>query len=170
MFDYSAMTDQLSGYDACFFCLGISSTGMSEEAHHRITYELPVNAAEALLAANPGMTFCHISGAGAYSSEQGRMMWARVKGKTENKLIEMDFGATWVFRPGFIQPGKGVRSRTAMYNVIYALAQPLYAVLGRLTGRSLTTTEMLGLAMLRAARDGAPKTILHNPDINRLAV
>ena len=169
MFDYSPVSDQLTGYDACFFCLGISSARMSEDAYHRITYELTLNAAQALLEANPGMTFCHVSGTGADSSEQGPMMWARVKGMIENKLIEMDFGSTWIFRPGFIQPVKGVRSRTAVYNVVYALAKPLYLVLSRLTQRSLTTTEMLGRAMIRAARDGAPKTILHNPDINRLA-
>ena len=169
MFDYSSVRDQLIGHDACFFCLGISSARMSEDAYHRITYELPLKAAQALLGANPGMTFCHVSGTGAYSSEQGPMMWARVKGMIENKLIEMGFGSTWIFRPGFIQPVKGVRSRTPMYNVVYALVKPLYLVLSRLTRRSITTTEMLGRAMIRAARDGAPKTILHNSDINRLA-
>ncbi len=87
----------------------------------------------------------------------------------ESKLIEMGVGSTWIFRPGFIQPVKGVRSRTPMYNVVYALVKPLYLVLSRLTRRSITTTEMLGRAMIRAARDGAPKTILHNSDINRLA-
>ena len=169
MFDYSLVRDQLTGYHACFFCLGISSAGMSEEAYHRITYELTLCAAEALLAANPGMTFCHISGTGAYSSEQGPMMWARVKGMIENKLLEMDFGSTWIFRPGFIQPVKGVRSRTPLYNAAYTVLKPLYLVLSRVAQRSLTTTEMVGRAMIRAARDGAPKTILENPDINRLA-
>ena len=115
------------------------------------------------------MTFCYISGAGAYSSEQGPMMWARVKGKIENRLAEMDFASAWIFRPGFIQPVKGVRSRTRLYNAIYAVAGPLTPLMSRIAPSLVTTTEKIGRALIRVARDGANQTILSNREINRLS-
>ncbi len=169
MFEYSAVQGRFAGTDACFFCLGVSAAGMSEEAYHRVTYELTVTAAESLASVNDGMTFCYISGAGAYSSEQGPMMWARVKGKIENRLAEMDFASLWIFRPGFIQPVKGVRSRTRLYNAIYAVAGPLTPLMSRIAPSLVTTTEKIGRALIRVARDGADQTVLTNRDINRLS-
>jgi uncharacterized protein YbjT (DUF2867 family) len=169
MFDYSAVQARFAGADACFFCLGISSAGMSEQEYHRITYELTVAAAESLAAVTDGMTFCYISGAGAYSSEEGPMMWARVRGRVENKLAEMDFDATWIFRPGFIQPVRGVRSRTALYNAVYTVGGPFTPLLSRIAPSLVTTTKRIGRALIRVARDGAAHRVLNNRDINRLA-
>jgi uncharacterized protein YbjT (DUF2867 family) len=167
--DFSPLEDRLSGYDACFFCLGVSSAGMGEEAYRRVTRDVTLAAAHALLEASPGLTFCFISGAGTDSSESGRVMWARVKGEAENRLLELPFGGVWLFRPGYVQPMKGVRSRTRIYNVAYAVLGPLYPVLARLGPGVVTTTEKLGLAMIRVARDGSAKRVLENRDINELA-
>src|SRR5580692_145558 len=107
VYDLAAIEDRLSGYDACFFCLGVSSVGMKEEAYRRVTYDLTISVAKTLAKLNPTMTFVYVSGAGTDSSESGRMMWARVKGKTENALLQMPFKATYIFRPGYIQPLHG---------------------------------------------------------------
>jgi hypothetical protein len=112
---------------------------------------------------------CYISGAGADGSEGGRLMWARIKGKTENQLQRMPFASVWIFRPGYIQPLKGVRSRTPLYNALYAVAGPVYPILARLAPRWVTTTEKVGLALIRVAREGAPSTILESAGINALA-
>ena len=164
-FDFSAIAERLAGVDACLFCVGVSALGMSEEDYSRITYDMAVAAAEALAAASPRSTFVYVSGAGTDSSEKGRLMWARVKGRAENKLLAMDFGPTWLFRPGFIQPVKGVRSQTKMYNAIYAALTPFSPFFPKL----VTTTEKLGLALIRAARVGAPQPVLEVADINALA-
>jgi uncharacterized protein YbjT (DUF2867 family) len=167
--DFSGVTGRLSGHHACLFCLGVSSAGMSEDAYRRVTRDVTLAAARTLLEESPGLTFCFISGAGTDSSEKGRVMWARVKGETENRLLELPFGGVWLFRPGYVQPMKGVRSRTRMYNLAYAVLGPLYPVLTRLGPGVVTTTEKLGLALIRAARDGAAKKVLENRDINELA-
>jgi uncharacterized protein YbjT (DUF2867 family) len=162
---YSDATAELSGYDACFYCLGISSVGMTEEAYHRITHDMTVAAASALFILNPKLVFCFVSGAGTDSTEQGRSMWARVKGKAENALLRMPIDA-YAFRPAFIQPMKGVRSKTGLYRVLYAVIAPLHPLLGRLSPGYVTTTEKIGRAMLRVARQGYPKRVLESADIN----
>jgi len=168
LFDYSSVEHQLAGHDACFFCLGITSAGMSEEDYRRITHDLTLAAATVLARLNPGMTFIYVSGQGTDSTEQGRAMWARVKGATENALLKLPFKAAYMFRPGIIRPLHGVRSKTALYQAFYTVLGPLLGLVAWAFPDSLTTTEQVGKAMLHAARDGAPKTYLENPDINRL--
>ncbi|MES1172041.1 MAG: NAD(P)H-binding protein [Bacteroidota bacterium] len=165
----SPIEQDLSGYDACFFCLGISSLGMSEDAYHRVTYDLTMAAATALARRDPAMTFIYVSGTGTDSSERGRTMWARVKGKTENALLALPFRAKYMFRPGFIQPLHGIKSRTRWVRVLYAIAGGLYPLLRRLFPGTITNTEEIGRAMIRAARSGAPRTVLENADISALA-
>ena len=166
--DFRSMRDQLTGYDACFFCLGVSAVGMTEADYHRLTYEITIAAAETLFAANPHLTFCYVSGASTDSTERGRMMWARVKGKTENRLLAMS-ERSYMFRPGFIQPVHGVRSKTRLYRLIYDLTGPIYPLLRRLFPSSVSTSDGLGRAMIAVAARGYPKRILEIPDINALA-
>ena len=169
LLDYSDATDDLLTLDACFFCLGVSAAGMSEAAYHRVTYDLTFAAAEALLDLNPALTFCYVSGEGTDSTERGRLMWARVKGKTENQLLRKSPNA-YMFRPGFIQPLKGVRSKTRVYQAFYTVLGPLYPVLKQLLPKHVTTTINVGRAMIEVAERGHTKRILENPDINSLAV
>lgn len=169
MFDLGPIADRLAGLDACFFCLGVSAAGMSEGAYRRITYDLTVYIAEALLARNPDIVFCYVSGAGTDSTGKGRTMWARVKGATENRLLEMPFKAAYMFRPGYIQPLKGVRSKTRLYQVMYTLLAPLYPLWKTLAPNLVTTTEKVGQAMIRVAREGYPRAVIETRDINRLA-
>ncbi|RKH51657.1 NAD(P)H-binding protein [Corallococcus llansteffanensis] len=167
--DFSSVEDALTGYDACFFCLGVSSAGMKEEDYHRVTYDFTLAAARTLVKLNPGMTFIYVSGTGTDSTEQGRSMWARVKGKTENALMKLPFKASYMFRPGIIQPMDGIQSQTKVYRVGYAVMRPLTPVLKALFPKLMTDTRQVGRAMLHAARHGAPKRLLENPDINSLA-
>jgi len=167
-FDYSDIQDRMTGYDACFFCLGVSSAGMKEQDYRRVTYDLTLAAAQALVARNPNLTFIYVSGAGTDSSEQGRMMWARVKGKTENALLKLPFKATYMFRPGFIQPMHGIQSKTRLYRVLYALTGPLYPLWKTMAPGLVTTTEQVGRAMIQVAKHGAPKQLLENRDIGIL--
>jgi uncharacterized protein YbjT (DUF2867 family) len=167
--DFSAVEGRLKGWDACFFCLGVSAAGMSEDAYRRITYDLTLAAARTLARVNPAMTFIYVSGAGTDASERGRSMWARVKGQTENALKQLPFAATYLFRPGFIQPLHGIRSKTRIYRIVYAIIGPLFPLLDRLAPRLVTTTERVGRAMLRVAQAGASQPILENRDINRIA-
>jgi uncharacterized protein YbjT (DUF2867 family) len=167
-FDYSDAKASLKGCDACFFCLGVSVAGMTETAYTRVTYDLTLAAARALIELNPGLTFCYVSGEGTDSTERGRFMWARVKGKTENDLLRMPFNA-YMFRPGFIQPLKGVRSKTRLYQAFYDVFTPVFPLLRRLLPKHVTTTENVGRAMLRVATSGYSKQVLENPDINILA-
>ena len=167
--DYAAIEQRLTGYDACFFCLGVSAAGMSEAAYHRITHDFTLAAAETLARLNPRMTFCYVSGTGTDSTESGRSMWARVKGKTENDVMQLPFKATFMFRPGFIQPMKGIKSKTRLYRLGYAAFGPLYPLLKTLFPNLVTTTEKVGLAMLRVARHGFPRQVVENRDINSLA-
>lgn len=167
--DFSPVEGDLSGYDACFFCLGVSSAGMTEEAYRRITYDTTIAAAQAMVRRNPDSTFIYVSGAGADSSERGRAMWARVRGETENALLRMPFKAAWIFRPAFIQPRHGIRSKTGWYRAFYAASGPLYPVLNALLPRYVTTTERMGRAMIAVAGQGAPKRVLENRDINDAA-
>jgi uncharacterized protein YbjT (DUF2867 family) len=168
LFDYSAVADQLKGFDACFFCLGVSSAGMTEAQYHRVTYDLTLAAAETLVRLNPGMTFIYVSGAGTDSTERGRSMWARVKGKTENALLRLPFKSAYMFRPGGIQPLHGIKSKTPLYRILYSAAGPLLPVLKKLFPNQITTTEQVGRAMIKAARHGAGKRVLETEDINRI--
>jgi uncharacterized protein YbjT (DUF2867 family) len=168
MYDYSAVESQLQGFDACFFCLGVSSVGMKEDDYRRITYDLTMAAATVLARLNPGMTFTYVTGAGTDSSERGSSMWARVKGATENALLRLPFKAAYMFRPGIIQPLHGVRSKTPLYHGIYVVISPLLSLAYRLWPDRMTTSEQVGRAMLAVARRGAPKALLEVPDINAL--
>jgi uncharacterized protein YbjT (DUF2867 family) len=163
--DFSAIEGELSGCDACFFCLGVSSAGMSEQEYSRVTYDVTMAAARTLVKHNPGMTFLYVSGMGTDSTERGRMMWARVKGKTENTLLQMPFKAAYMFRPGYIQPLHAITSSTKLTRVLYAVMGPLYPLWKRLFPKYVTTTEQLGLAMIHVAKHGAPRRILENPDL-----
>jgi uncharacterized protein YbjT (DUF2867 family) len=167
LYDYSPLESQLTGFDACFFCLGVSSAGMTEEAYRRVTYNLTLAAATTLARLNPEMTFIYVSGAGTDSSEQGRSMWARVKGATENALLRLPFQAAFMLRPGFIEPLHGVTSRTKMYRVFYALTGPIFPLL-RALPKYVTTTEQMGRAMIELARNGGPKKVLESRDINEI--
>jgi uncharacterized protein YbjT (DUF2867 family) len=167
--DLSSVENRLSGYDACFFCLGVSSAGMSEDDYRRVTYDLSLSVAATLARLNPAMTFIYVSGAGTDSSEHGRMMWARIKGKTENALLAMPFKAAYMFRPGYIQPMHGVRTKTKWYGTAYAIMAPLYPLLRRLFPRYVTTTEQLGRAMISVAKTSATKRVLESNDINAVS-
>jgi uncharacterized protein YbjT (DUF2867 family) len=169
LYDYAGVAGELTGYDACFFCLGVSAAGMSEAAYHRVTYDLTLAAARALLAVNPEMTFCYVSGGSTDATEKGPIMWARVKGKTENALAALGFRRTYMFRPGYIQPLDGIRSKTASYRIIYAVTGPLYPVWKALFPSHVTTTEKVGVAMIRVALTGFDKRVLDNRDINAVA-
>lgn len=165
LFDYTAIEPMLSGYDACFFCLGVSAAGMDEPRYTRLTHDLTLAAAGTLARLNPAMVFVYVSGAGTDASEQGRSMWARVKGRTENALRCLPFRAVYLFRPGFIEPAHGERSKTRAYRLIYALTGPLVPMLRRLFPRQILSTVNIGRAMLSVARHGAPKAVLESPDI-----
>ncbi|MFD0229222.1 epimerase [Streptomyces hirsutus] len=166
--DLSAISEQLAGHDACFYCLGISSAGRSEAEYTRITYDYTLAAARAVSASNPGLTFTYISGEGTDSREDGRSMWARVKGRTENALLAMPMNA-YMFRPAYIRPRHGAVSRTPVYRVLYALTSWFYPLLRRLSPGHTTTTEHIGRAMLAVTRPGAvEQRILYSPEINRL--
>ena len=169
LYHYSSIEAELKGFDACFFCLGVSSAGMSEQQYENLTYTLTLAAAEPLSRLNPAMTFVYISGAGTDSSEKGRMMWARVKGKTENALLRLPFKAAYMFRPGIIQPVHGARSKTTAYRVGYALAKPVLPLLRRLFPRYILTTEEIGRAMIQVAKRSAPKNVLESWDIRDCA-
>jgi uncharacterized protein YbjT (DUF2867 family) len=166
--DFSAIESQLAGFDACFFCLGVSSVGMSEERYRRLTYDITLAAATTLSRLNPGMVFVYVTGQGTDSTEQGRLMWARIKGKTENDLLKLPFRAAYMFRPAGIQPLHGVKSRTAWVQAIYVVASPLLTWLNRAAPKYMTTTEQVGRAMIKVARDGYPKPVLESEDINRV--
>jgi uncharacterized protein YbjT (DUF2867 family) len=162
---YDDIESDLRGFDACFFCLGVSSAGMSESQYERITYDIAIAVGQTLSRLNPGMTFIYVSGAGTDSSEKGRVMWARVKGKTENALMRLPFKAAYMFRPGVIQPMHGERSKTPAYRIGYSLAKPLLSLLRRLFPNYVLTTEEIGRAMIQAAARGYPKRILESTDI-----
>jgi len=168
-FDFAPIQARFAGRDACFFCLGVSAAGMSEERYRRLTYDVTLAAAQAMVAVSPGMTFCYVSGAGTDSTERGRVMWARVKGRTENALLGLGFKAAFMFRPGFIQPLKGARSKTPAYRALYAVLGPLLPALRRLAPRYVTTTVNVGRAMIQVAAGGYPRPIVETVDINRLA-
>ena len=169
MWDYVAVEAELKPYDACFFCLGVSSAGMSEADYSRITHDATLVAATTLSRLNPGMTFVYVSGAGTDSSEKGSSMWARVKGRTENALLRLPFKAAYMFRPAGIQPLHGIQSKTGSYRLLYSLSKPLLPLLRKCLPDYLTTTEQVGKAMLIVARRGTASPILEARDIDRLS-
>lgn len=164
--DFTSIEDELAPFDACLWCLGISSSGMSEETYRQITVDYTLAAAEVLARRNPTMTFCFISGGG--TDRSSRAMWARTKAEAEDRLAELPFGAVYHFRPALIQPMRGATSTITSYRVAYAVLSPLYPLLKRLP-KYVTSTVEVGRAMIRAARDGAPKQTLENVDICALA-
>ena len=166
--DFSAIESRLSGYDACFFCLGVTSVGLTEERYRHLTYGITMAAATTLAKLNPQMVFVYVTGRGTDSTERGRVMWARVKGKTENDLLKLPFKAAYMFRPAGIQPLHGIRSKTAWYQAAYVVAAPLLTFLNKVAPRYMTTTDQVGRAMLAVARHGYPKPVLESGDINRL--
>ena len=165
---YAGMEEALTGFDACFFCLGVSSTGMTEADYTRVTYDFTVAAAETLSCVQPGMKFVFVSGAGAYSTEKGRVMWARVKGRAENALVRLPL-ETYIFRPAFIEALDGIQSRTRAYRVLYKLFKPLVPVLRRVLPNQMTSTREIGQAMLAVVRRGYTKRILETRDIRAVA-
>ena len=166
--DFSAIESQLTGYDACFFCLGVSSVGMDPERYRHLTYDITMTAAKTLVRLNPGMVFTYVTGRSSDSTEQGSVRWARVKGKTENDLLKLPFKAAYMFRPAGIQPLHGVRSKTAWVQAIYVVASPLLSYLARTAPKFMTTSEQLGRAMISVARSGYPKPVLESEDINSI--
>ena len=164
-FTYEAIEDRLRGYTACFFCLGVTSIGKNEGEYRRLTYDLTLSAAGILSRLNPEMTFCYVSGAGTDSSEKGRSMWARVKGKTENDLAKLSFKKVYLFRPGFIKPTQGLTHALAFSKVL----APAYPVLKAIFSKYVCTLEEVGLAMIGAAGKGYSKKVLECEDIVQLA-
>jgi len=160
-FDLSEFKDQLSGYDACYFCMGVSSIGKNEEEYTKVTYDLTMYVVKALLKLNPNLTFCYVSGAGTDSTENGRSMWARVKGKTENDLLKLPFKASYMFRPGYIQPTKGLKNTQKMYKVL----APFYPVWKTFFPKYVCTMEEVGKAMIYVTMNNSEKRILENKDI-----
>lgn len=154
--------DALKGYDGCLFCAGISSVGMGEEKYTRITYDTTLAFAKSVLAANPQLTFCYISGSHTDSTEKGRIMWARVKGRTENALLAMPFRAVYNFRPGAMSPYPGQKNSKAIYTAIVWLIR-------QFSSKSIISMQELGRAMIRAVGSGAGKEILEIADIKALA-
>jgi hypothetical protein len=159
--DLSPIAGQLSGYNACFFCMGVSSIGMKEPDYRRITYDLTMHVAGVLAARNPEMVFCYVSGVGTDSTERGNQMWARVKGKTENDLMKLPFKRAYMFRPGYIQPTKGLKNAYR----IYSFTAPFYPLLRIVARRYVCTLGEIGLAMIHVARGAFDKTVLECEDI-----
>ena len=168
-FDLTPVSNQLSGYNACYFCLGVSSAGMSEAKYSKLTYDLTTGFAETVAKLNSDMAFFYVSGTGTDSSEKGRIMWARVKGRTENKLLSMTFRDAYMFRPGYIQPLKGIKSKTKLYNALYVVFKPLYPLLKSLAPGYVTTSVNLGKAMINLTTKPYEKKHLENSDINLIA-
>ena len=162
--DFSSVESELRGRDACFWCLGVASTGMSEVEYTRITHDFTIAAAETLARLNPGMTFVFVSGAGANTAS--RVMWARVKGRTEDDVLRLPFAASYVFRPKIIQPLHGATSRTTAYRLFYGAMRPVMPLFVKGLPKHVTTTEQIGRAMLAVAKHGAPKQMLDTADIN----
>ena len=168
LLNYAGMEESLTGFDACFFCLGIASAGMKEADYERITYGYTIAAAEMLSRLNPGMTFIFVSGSGTDSSEKGRAMWARVKGRTENALLKLPIQA-YMFRPGFIEPMDGIQSKTPMYRKFYSVLGPLFPLLRRMFPNQVLSTRQLGRAMLNVRPAPISKHVLEAKDIRAAA-
>ena len=163
--DLSAVESQLKGYNACYFCLGVSSIGLKEPEYHKLTYDLTMHFAQTVARLNPGMTFCYVSGAGTDSTEQGKSMWARVKGKTENHLLRLPFKQAYMFRPGFMQPTSGLKNVLKYYKYftwLYPILQPLMPAY-------MCTLKEVGIAMINTVNTGYSKKELEVKDIVALS-
>lgn len=167
--DLSMIERELGTYDACLFCLGVSRGRLSEPDYRRITYDLTLKVAQTLERLNPKMTFVYVSGGGTDSTERGHVMWARVKGATENALLAMPFARAYVLRPGFVRPLHGAVSKTRWYRAFYTAIGPMYPLLKRLLPGQVTTTQELGRAMVELLKRGSPERVLENRDIVALA-
>ena len=165
--DINAIRTHLNGYDACFFCMGVSSIGMNEETFSRITYDTASHFVDVLFEINPNMVFNYVSGTGTDSSEKGRIMWARVKGKTENYILNKGFKDAYAFRPGAIIPEKGIKSSTGWYNAIYVLMRPFFPIMRKM--KNITTTVKLGDAMINSVLNSSDNKHPENIDINKMA-
>jgi uncharacterized protein YbjT (DUF2867 family) len=168
MWNYDAVAEQLADFDACYFCVGVTSSGLSEEKYTHLTYDMTLAAAQALARVNPQMVFIYVSAAGADSKEQSRLMWERVRGRTENALFKLPFRAVYVFRPGMIQPLDGIQSKTAAYRVFYSLFKPVLPLLRAALPNQVLTTRQIGQAMLAATRSGGRSRVLETADIAKL--
>ena len=167
---FENLTPAFADIDACFYCLGVTAVGLSEGQYHHLTYDLTLAAATALASASAGrLTFCYVSGEGTDSTEHGGTMWARVKGKTENALLRLPFKAAFMFRPGYIQPLRGIRSKTRWYQALYDVIEPFYPIVRRLFPKYVTTTTNIGRAMIHVAVSGWSRQILSSGDINQLS-
>ena len=168
--EFGSIQAQFVDLDACFYCLGVSAVGLSENQYHHLTYDLTLAAATAMASMTAGrLTFCYVSGEGTDGTERGRTMWARIKGKTENALLRLPFKAAFLFRPGYIQPLRGIRSKTCWYQALYDVTGPFYPILRRMFPRYVTTTVNIGRAMIHVAATGSSKQILSSADINELS-
>lgn len=165
--DLAPIESQLAGYDACFYCLGVSSVGMDEASYRRVTQALTLAVASVLARRNPGMRLVYVSGAGTDSSERGRSMWARVKGATENALLRLPFAGVYLFRPAGIQPLHGVRPKVRWIGAVYAATRPLLSFAARHLPRYMTTSVQMGRAMIAVVREAGPSRVLESADINR---
>lgn len=157
------------GYDACYFCLGVSAYRMKESEYNEITYKVTLHLAKLLSDINPNLSFCYVSGVGTDSSESGKSMWARIKGKTENAILKLPLKSVFLFRPGYIQPMNGIKSKTPSYNTFYSFAKPFYPIFKLVAPSKVTTSVNIGKAMIYTTLYGCDKSILYNKDINELA-
>lgn len=168
MWHYDAIEEQLAGFDACFFCIGVTSSGMGEKSYTHLTYDMTLAVARKLAPLNPSLVFVYVSGAGADSSGTSSVMWERVRGNTENALLKLPFRGVYIFRPGMIQPLDGIKSKTSAYRLFYSLTKPLLPLLRAALPRHVLTTRQVGQAMLEAVRMGAPRRVLDSADIAAL--
>ena len=169
LLDYRAIEADLKALDACYYCLGVSAAGLDEAQYTRVTYDIALAAGQTLARLNQHLIFVYVSGQGTDSTERGRIMWARVKGRTENALRALSFKACYAFRPGFIRPLHGARSRTRTYRILYAVLAPVTPLLRALFPNQVLTTEVIGRAMLNVTRYGAAQPILGAREINAAA-
>ena len=165
MWQYNGVDDQLSDFDACFFCIGVTSSGMSEKAYTHLTYDMTLAAAEALARLNPRMVFVYVSAMGADTTGKSRIMWERVRGKTENALLKLPFRGVYIFRPGMIEPLDGIKSKTVAYRIFYSLFKPVLPLLRSAMPRHVLSTRQMGQAALTVVRSGARKRVLESADI-----
>jgi uncharacterized protein YbjT (DUF2867 family) len=167
-YDLSPIASELTGIDGCYYCIGVTSTGMKEPEYRRISYDMTMVAAELLVQQNPAMTFIYVSALGSDPTEKGRVMWARVRGALENALLRLPFRQLFIFRIAIVVPLHGIKSRTTAYRWGYTLLTPVMPLLRRMLSKYATTTEQIGKAMLALTRSGYSKHILESPDINSL--
>jgi hypothetical protein len=168
-YDLSSIKDKFKEIDACFYCLGVSSSEVSKEAYVKITYDMCMHFAEILSELNPDICFCYVSGVGTSKDENSKMFWANVKGKLENKLLSMTGIKAYMIRLGMLYPAKGIRSKTKSFDVMYRLMRPFLYIYKLISPKGIITSENFGKAMINAAIFGSEKKYLWNPDLNVMA-